>query len=124
NSSVPPSRTLPRRRSSPAGPRCPSPRPRKSTTGGCKRRCTMSNRWSELSEALSPEERAAVIRETFEAVTAVGFMKWKAEELDGWGYEVCEEDRQHYFREFEKDYFADFQKMAANASDARLLDDR
>jgi hypothetical protein len=71
---------------------------------------------------LDPEQRAAVIRETFEAITAVGFMKWKAEELMGFGYEVSEEDRQHYFREFEKDFFPDFQKLTANASDDRLLD--
>jgi hypothetical protein len=73
------------------------------------------------SNHLDPEQRAATVRETFECITAVGFMKWKAEEL-ALGNELTEEDRKLYFREFEKNYFTDFQKMTANASDDRLLD--
>lgn len=73
---------------------------------------------------LTPKARANVIRETFDNITAVGFTKWKAEELLGWGYEVGDEDRQYYFEEFEKANFADFQKMAEKATDTRLLDMR
>lgn len=72
---------------------------------------------------LTPVQREAVFRETFEALTAVGFMNFKAEELT-LGNELTEEDRRLYFREFEKSYIAGFQRRAANASDDRLLDDR
>jgi hypothetical protein len=74
--------------------------------------------------ALTAAERETVVRETFEAITTVGFMKWKAEELMGYGYLVTEEDRRHFFREFEKDHFAEFGRMASAAPDAGLLDSR
>ena len=51
---------------------------------------------------LTPQERANVIRETFEAIAAVGFAKWQAEELAGYGYLANEEDRKSYLQEFEK----------------------
>lgn len=76
----------------------------------------------DTKSGLPAAMRKALIRETFEAIAAVGLTKWKAEEIMGWGYEPGEEDRQHYFRQFEKDHFAEFEKMAESASDDRLLD--
>jgi hypothetical protein len=72
---------------------------------------------------LTPQERANVLRETFEAMAAVGFMKWKAEEL-ALGYKVTAEDRPDYVKELEKIMWSDLQRMAAHTPDARLLDAR
>src|SRR5262249_20736634 len=73
---------------------------------------------------LNPHERASVVREIFEAITAVGFAKWKAEELEqGWG-DPGEKGRRAYFAEFRKNHFAEFEQIAAAASDNRLLDMR
>ncbi len=77
----------------------------------------------DIPHHLNAKQRDAVILETFEAITAVGFMKWKAEEL-ALGYEVSEKDRQLYMREFEKRHFPNFQKLAANSSIDRLFDAR
>src|SRR5262245_21019961 len=70
---------------------------------------------------LSQEERQILIRKTFDALTAVGFMKFQAEER-ALGNELTEEDRQLYFSHFKVNYFAGFQNMAANAPDEGLLD--
>ncbi len=78
----------------------------------------------KAAPALTPEQRAAVVREAFEAIVAVGFMKWKAEELMGYGYEAGEQDREHYARLYEKDHFRAFAARAAGATDARLLETR
>lgn len=72
---------------------------------------------------LSPRQRAAVIRETFEAITAVGFAEWKAEER-ALGNELTKDDWRLYCHEFEKNHFAEFEKLAAGAPDDRLLDAR
>ncbi len=77
-----------------------------------------------MKDKLDPQERATVIRETFDAIATLGFVKFQAEELMGWGYLVGEEDRQHYFKEFEKNHFAEFEAMAKTAPDDRLLDMR
>jgi hypothetical protein len=72
---------------------------------------------------LSPEQRAALVRETFEAVATVGFMQWwkseRPEDIERSGY-TPRELRQSYVKELEKGFWADFQTMAAKASDDRL----
>jgi hypothetical protein len=77
-----------------------------------------------VNDQLKPHEREAVIRETFEAIAAVGFGKWQAEELMAFGYLAGEEDRQHYVKECKKNHFAEFEAMAAGTTDERLLDAR
>src|SRR5262249_7040977 len=73
---------------------------------------------------LTPQERAAIIHETFEAISTVGFTKWQAEELMGYGYLAGQEDKEYYFRNFKEAAFADFEKMSAASSDERVLDAR
>jgi len=72
---------------------------------------------------MDPQQRSAVVREAFEAITAVGFMKWKAEEL-ALGYEGDRGGPAALLQGVRKEQFAGFQKMAANASEDRLLDVR
>jgi hypothetical protein len=77
-----------------------------------------------MSDKLDPQSRANVIREIFEAIASVGFVKWQAEELMAFGYLPGEEDRQHYLKEFEKNHFAEFEAMTKATPDNRLLDMR
>jgi hypothetical protein len=75
---------------------------------------------NEKSRALTPPQRAAVVRQTFHAMTAVGFMKWKAEEL-ALGNKLSDKHRKAYFDHFKKSYYPEFLKTAGKASDERLV---
>lgn len=78
----------------------------------------------EQKNRLDPDQRAAVIDETFGSITAIGFTKWRAEELIGHGNELDEQDLQDYVEMFEGRFFGEFQRMAAGASDEQLLSAR
>jgi hypothetical protein len=75
---------------------------------------------NDKSRALTPQQRAALLRQTFHSITAVGFMKWKAEEL-ALGNKLSDKHRKAYFDHFKKNNFQEFLKMAGKASDERLL---
>lgn len=73
---------------------------------------------------MTREQRAIVIRETFEAITSVGFAKFITEEMLWHGNRVTEADRELYACEFRKNNFAEFERMTIGVPDARLLDVR
>ncbi|HYT91676.1 MAG TPA: hypothetical protein VEL76_23385 [Gemmataceae bacterium] len=68
---------------------------------------------------LTREARAALVRETFDAIATVGFLKWRAEERK-LGVSVNEQDRQAYMEHFRQSYQPEFQAMAAKATNDRL----
>ncbi len=74
-----------------------------------------------VEKPLDSEARSALVRDTFAAVSMVGFLQFRKQEL-ALGVRVTEDDRKAYFKFLEDSFRPEFDAMAANASDARLLE--
>ena len=74
----------------------------------------------------TPEERAALTREAFDAYALVGFLKWKREEIEHHGTppEEVESERESYVSLLKQNSWSWFQASALKAADAALLDVR
>lgn len=81
----------------------------------------------DAEDWMTPKVRANVIRETFEAMAAVGYRRWRDEDpdlADGLAGPPSREGQEQFRKHYFEDHFAELQAMVEETPDDRLLDMR
>ena len=81
-----------------------------------------NSRGSPGPNYLTPEARAKLVRETFEAVATVGFLQFCHEERARGEPTQTEADRKEFAAIMDAKYWQEFQQMTARVTNAQLVE--